>query len=116
MASDERRAHERTRTDLPVQVTLSDGATLDGRIENIGEYGIFFTSTDLDRSIEAGDRLTLRFRHDDVDATQLTRVLSSTPSAGELLDLGDLRLEAVASITGAVAAETTLSDVPPRSM
>ncbi len=67
MTSDERRAHERKRADLPVHGTLTGGATMEGRIENIGEYGVFFTSTDLDCSIEAGDRMSLRFRYQDSD-------------------------------------------------
>ena len=67
MASDERRAHERKRADISVHVTLTDDATFEGRIENIGEYGVFFTSTNLDSSIEAGDKLALRFQYKGTD-------------------------------------------------
>ena len=61
MSSDERRAHERAVTQLPVRIENADGAVLEGVIENIGEYGVFVSTADLESSLESGARVTLRF-------------------------------------------------------
>lgn len=62
MGSDERRAHERAVSDLPVEIRGADGVTIEGVIENIGEYGVFVSTADLESPLEVGARVTLRFR------------------------------------------------------
>ena len=64
MAADERRAHERRPTDLQVRVELSGDRAFDGRAENIGEYGVFISTLDLEASLQAGDAVTLHFEYE----------------------------------------------------
>ena len=61
MAADERRRHERAASNLPVRIEAATGSSLEGTIENIGEYGVFVTTADLETVLESGSRVTLRF-------------------------------------------------------
>jgi hypothetical protein len=88
MSSDERRAHERAVTQLPVEIENSAGRVLEGVIENIGEYGVFVSTGDLESSLESGARVILRFQLPSGEAVE---------RAGEVLRLdqefsgGDIR-------------------------
>ncbi|MHC4940224.1 MAG: PilZ domain-containing protein [Planctomycetota bacterium] len=60
MVPDERRAHERAATSLPVEIETGSG-TIEGTIENIGQFGVFVSTADLETVLDGGARVTLRF-------------------------------------------------------
>jgi len=61
MAHDERRAHERTAANIPVTIETPGGGTMEGTIENMGQFGIFVSTTDLETALGTGARVTARF-------------------------------------------------------
>ena len=87
MGSDERRAHERAAARLPVAIVNAAGAVVDGVIENIGEYGVFVSTADLESHLESGSRVTLRFRlpsGEDVERTGEVLRLDQEFSGGDI--------------------------------
>jgi len=87
MVPDERRSHERTATNLPVEVETAEGARFAGTIENIGEYGVFVSTADLETPLATGAQVTLRFRteaHGDVTRAGEVLRLDQEFAAGEI--------------------------------
>jgi len=63
MTGDDRRAFERIDARLPARVILSSGKELEGRVENVGELGVYLSTTELDGVIEVGDKVTVSYDH-----------------------------------------------------
>ena len=61
MLPDERRAHERAATSLPVEITVASGTVIEGTIENIGQFGVFISTADLETVLDSGAPVKLRF-------------------------------------------------------
>ena len=77
MGADERRRHERAASNLPVQIEATAGSSMEGTIENIGEYGVFVTTADLETVLDSGARVTLRFTLPSGDEYTLTEQAQS---------------------------------------
>ena len=65
MSGEERRAHERESVTIEARLRLASGKELPARIENIGEFGAYVSTAELDGSIEVGDIVQLL--HDSAD-------------------------------------------------
>ncbi|MEM8883953.1 MAG: PilZ domain-containing protein [Planctomycetota bacterium] len=88
MVPEERRAHERIETSLPVRVEVASGRSFDGTIENIGEYGVFVSTLDLETAFDVAETLTLRFTRE--DGTEVT-AKGSVVRVDQEFTAGDIR-------------------------
>jgi len=68
MSGEERRAHERESVTIEARLRLACGKELPARIENIGEFGAYVSTAELDGSIEVGDIVQLF--HDSADGAE----------------------------------------------
>lgn len=57
MTGDERRAFERHAVQATARVTLPSGTELECRVENLGELGVYLSTSELDGVIEVGDQV-----------------------------------------------------------
>jgi len=59
MASEEKRAHQRTRVRYAVRVRCGTGGEFAGVVENLGALGAFISTPDFDVPLEVGQRVSL---------------------------------------------------------
>lgn len=59
-SSDERRVHPRRASDLPATLT-TEGRSMEGVVENIGEGGVFFATETLEFLLDHGTQVVVDF-------------------------------------------------------
>jgi hypothetical protein len=65
-----RRIHTRHKSHIPARLAHAANS-VEGRVENVGEGGVFFATEDLELAVEEGSEVTVSFacRRDGVDAS-----------------------------------------------
>ena len=72
--SKERRIHPRTDTHIRSTFRCGDSA-LDGVVENIGSGGVFFSTGDLESSVEVGDAVVVSLHIEGTDGADVSGIV-----------------------------------------